>query len=349
MLNYKIIFIAFSFAVVCTSCKDWTEVRSIDLKEADIEKDNPGLYAKYLGNLRDYKKSDHKLFYAWFNNIIDDMPRTRGQHIDALPDSVDIVNLMNPAELPSWLVSEMKDVREKKGTRFIFTVSYIVLEKEYERYVGQKEAEKSGTETEPVEIMEFVDYAEEFVGRHLSLVNAYDYDGISVYFQGMITTHLTEEQKAAYLAREASFMSPIAAWVNGNPDKVFIFEGYPQNLTDKSILQRAEFIGVRSESLNYASGLNYEVLQMIADGVPTDRFVITVNAHSLDPADTKTGYYIDTDKKMVSCIPVAAEWVVTPDARFTKAGLAVLNVQNDYYNLGRSYKNIREAIAAMSL
>ena len=31
-----------------TSCNDWTEMESIDIKKATIEEQNPELYARYL-------------------------------------------------------------------------------------------------------------------------------------------------------------------------------------------------------------------------------------------------------------------------------------------------------------
>ena len=51
--------------ILMVSCDDWKEVETIDLDKADISKDNPELYAKYLENLHEYKKSNHVLVYAW--------------------------------------------------------------------------------------------------------------------------------------------------------------------------------------------------------------------------------------------------------------------------------------------
>lgn len=341
MLKSKVIYTVFSLLLVFTACSDWTETESLDLVEADIEKDNPELYAQYLSNLRAYRNIDHKMTYVWFDNI-KDMPNSRGQRINAIPDSVDVVNLTNPEELSSWVISDMKSVRENKGMKFVFTISYPDLEKEYEQYLLQNG--ETGDET----VDGFLAYAEEFVNKKLSIIDKYNYDGISVLFYGMKTTHLTEAAKKAYLARENAFMSKISEWVSQNSNKLFIFEGYPQNLTDKSILKEAKFIVIRTESLKYASGLSYEVLLSIEDGVPTDRFVITVSTKSLDPTDLKTGYYYNTENELVSCIPLAAEWIVTYESKFTKAGLGILNVQNDYYNSGNSYQNIRNAISTMN-
>ncbi|MBB4037743.1 hypothetical protein GGR21_003664 [Dysgonomonas hofstadii] len=340
MLKYKIIAIVSSLLVAFASCDDWTGTESINLIEADIEKDNPELYAQYLANLRAYRNTDHKVTYVWFDNT-KNAPVSRGEQISAIPDSIDVVNLTNPDDLSSWVMSDMKSVRENKGMKFVFTISYPDIEKEYEQYLSQNEEGDESADG-------FLAYAADFVDKKLALIDKYGYDGISVLFYGMKTIHLGDEAKEAYLARENAFMSKISTWVAQKSDKIFIFEGNPQNLTDKSILQEAEFIVVRTESLKYASGLSYEVLLTIEDGVPTDRFLITVNTKSLDATDLKTGYYYNSENELVSCIPLAAEWIDTYESKFKKAGLGILNVQNDYYNSGNSYMNIRNSISTMN-
>ncbi len=340
-LTFKLLIAVFSLAMVVTSCDDWTDTESINLIESDIEKDNPELYAKYLASLRNYRNSDHKVTYVWFDNT-KEMPKSRGEQIKALPDSIDVVNLTNPDELSSWVISDMESARKDKGMKFVFTVSYPDLEKEYEQYLLQEPKAAEAEEDA------FLAYAADFVDRNLALVNKYGYDGISVLFYGMKTSHLSEAAKNAYLAREAAFMSKVNSWVENNPNKLFIFEGYPQNLTDKSVLQKSKFIVIRTETLKYATGLTHQVLLSIEDGVPTDRFVVTVSAKSLDPSDDKTGYYTNANNELVSSMPIAAEWVDSRESAFTKAGLGILNAQNDYYNLSNSYQNIRHAISTMN-
>lgn len=108
-LNFKFIFIVLSLSIVFTSCSDWTETSSVDLIESNIETDNPELYAQYLSNLREYRNKEHKTVYVWFDNV-KDMPKSRGEQISAIPDSVDIVNLVNPDDLSSWVISDMESL-----------------------------------------------------------------------------------------------------------------------------------------------------------------------------------------------------------------------------------------------
>lgn len=340
MNKYKIIILVSCLLAVFTACNDWTDTKSVDLTEPNIQNDNPELYAQYLANLRAYRSTNHKVTYVWFDNS-KDAPKSRGEEISTIPDSVDIVNLTNPDKLSSVVISDMASARDDKGMKFVFTISYPDIEKEYEEYLLQN--------TEEDETIDgFLSYAENFLKEKFALVDKYNYDGISTLFYGMKTNHLTEAAKKIYLARENAFMSKISEWVSQNADKLFIFEGSPQNLTDKSILQKAKYIVVRTERLKYVSAINYEVLLCIDDEVPTDRFLITVNTKSLDPTDLKTGYYYNTENQSVPCIPLAAEWVDSYNSKFKKAGLGIFNVQNDYYNSSNSYINIRNAISIMN-
>lgn len=319
------------------SCGEWTETQSIAIREADVERDDPQLYAQYLADIREYRARDHKIMYVDFDNIAG-VPFSRGHHLNAIPDSVDIVSLMNPDEPASWAVSEMDELRRAKGMRFVFTIGYPAVEQAYEKLLQQGDAPDGG----------FPAFAAAFVDTHLALVEKYGYDGISVLFYGKSTTHLTDPQKEEYLANESAFMSGISAWVEGNPDKLFIFEGSPQNLTDKSGLQRADYIVVRCEALDYASSIDFEVLQTLVDGVPNDRMIIRVSALSLDPDDLKTGYFIGSDLRSEPAIPIAAEWVCAADARFAKRGLAIQDARNDYFTTRGSYQTLRDAISTMN-
>jgi hypothetical protein len=46
-------------------------------------------------------------------------------------------------------------------------------------------------------------------------------------------------------------------------------------------------------------------------------------------------------------IPLAADWM-TEDASFDKSGLAVWNVQRDYFGTKKIYSNVRRAIKTMN-
>lgn len=346
IFKYQIIFVVFCLSALLTACDDWTDTKGIDIIESDIEKDNPELYQKYLANLRAYRDTNHKYTYIWFDNM-GGVPNSRGQRINAIPDSVDVVNLMNPDELSSYVIEDMESAQKDKGMKFVLSVSYTDLEKLYEQHLLQNPVVEGAEEGAGEETVDgFLAFAGDYVDGRLAIAEKYHYDGISVLFYGSKTTHMTEAQKEAYFARESAFMSKVSAWVAANPTRLFIFEGYPQNLSDKSILQAAEFIVVRTELLKYASALDFEVLLTVDEGVPTDRYLVTVNAKSFE--DEKIGYFYNENNELSPCIPIAAGWVDTYNPRFTKIGIGILNAQNDYFNSGNSYQSIRDAIATMN-
>ena len=90
--------------------------------------------------------------------------------------------------------------------------------------------------------------------------------------------------------------------------------------------------------------LGIEALQaLMADGVPADRFIVSASTISLDTTDKTTGYY-----NALRALSEAAYWVTEPSAEFIKAGLAIENMQNDYYNATNTYQYVREAINIMN-
>ena len=95
MKNKSKIVAALLFAtnLAFVSCDDWTDVESIDIKQPNIEEQNPELYTKYLENLRQYKESEHKIVYVQFDNTHKGY-QSRADHLTDLPDSIDIISLL---------------------------------------------------------------------------------------------------------------------------------------------------------------------------------------------------------------------------------------------------------------
>ena len=111
-------------------CSEWTEPESVKINVPTLESQNPELYAQYLQSLRDYRSSEHKVMVTKYDNKAT-APVGQAEHLNALPDSVDYVILMNPDELSDAVVSEMSEIREEKGTMTLYTVSYDTIEDEY--------------------------------------------------------------------------------------------------------------------------------------------------------------------------------------------------------------------------
>ena len=123
-----------------------------------------------------------------------------------------------------------------------------------------------------------------------------------------------------------------------------MFQGYPANLIGQSVLSSCDHIILITNDVTDVAQLGIEALQaLMADGVPADRFIVSASTVSLDTTDKTTGYY-----NALRALSEAAYWVTEPSAEFTKAGLAIENMQNDYYNATNTYQYVREAINIMN-
>ena len=105
-------------SLVMVSC---TDVESLDIVQPTTEETYPESYAAYVQALNDYKASDHKIVYAWFDNSAK-VPQSAGQHITSVPDSVDVISMMYPESLAEFELSDMEEVRAK-GTKVYPTSS----------------------------------------------------------------------------------------------------------------------------------------------------------------------------------------------------------------------------------
>ena len=127
-------------ALSLAACSDWTETESLDINYPSLEEQNPELYKQYLQALRDYKAGEHKVVFVSMDNTTS-APAQRNEHLTTMPDSVDIICLMNPDNLHPTLAGEFAKVREK-GTRVIYNIDYNAIEKLWEKVLADEEANK---------------------------------------------------------------------------------------------------------------------------------------------------------------------------------------------------------------
>lgn len=326
--SFKGIVLAAFSVLALSACSDWTDTESINLKEPGISDQAPELYAKYLKNLQAYKNSDHKIVYGWFDNS-EKVPFTRGQHIVDAPDSLDVIIMMTP-ELAEFEMEDIATVHEK-GTKVYYSISYDNILKEYTDKV------KEGTETGT-----FSAYLSAELSRLIALEAPFD--GLVAEYRGSSPIYMSEADKAEAKANQDAFFGVISGWKNANANKQLVFKGYPANLIGQSVLSSCEHIILVTDDVRDAAQLGIEVFQaLIADGVPSDRFVVTASTVSLDATDKTTGFY-DTGRALSE----AAYWVTGVSTGFERVGLAIENMQNDYYNATNNYQYAREAINVMN-
>ncbi|MRI64472.1 hypothetical protein EDM00_10815 [Ornithobacterium rhinotracheale] len=151
MKNYtKILLLLFCAPLFLTSCEEWTQNEKVDVevpivmnqlrerdikkwaeekklqKEADLSveewnKKVAQMYDAYYANLREYKKSKHKIVYGWFGG----WSATEGVDqtwLTNLPDSVDVVSIWggtSPFDENDPRYKDLKYAQEVKGLKVL--------------------------------------------------------------------------------------------------------------------------------------------------------------------------------------------------------------------------------------
>ncbi len=331
-----------SLILLYTVSCDYSDPEKIEVNRPRISETSPELYQQYLENLRAYKASAHKVMIVSFNNQESANPAYR---IDAIPDSVDYVSLMYPAELNASELEQIDAVRTDKGTKFIFTIHYDSIRLKYNDKVQQRETLIKSLEEgakKPEALPSFDSYLTETLNAQLPLVNQFNYDGVCFGYNGKSTRHMTQEKLAEYAKHQNVFIGILKDWQVRNKDKDLFFEGKPQNLLDKSFLESCKYLIIPATDALSASQLDYHILLANAEGVPSDRYVVSVETPSLDPSD-KTGNWASG-----TAIEGAAVYVTSEHENYNTIGLGVYHVGNDYYfgekSTQRVYDKIRSAI-----
>ncbi|CCY93526.1 putative lipoprotein [Bacteroides sp. CAG:1076] len=308
-----------------------TDVESLDINRPTAQEQNPEAYANYLQSLRDYKNAEHKIVYAWFDNSTK-VPASPAQHMTNIPDSVDIVALMYPEALADFEKSDIETMHSK-GSKVVYTISYDDIKTTWE-----DQQAVAGTEGSAAD---FNAYLQSELDKQLAYSSSFD--GVIVKFVGQDPTFMNTAEKEAYTTTQNIVLTAVKNWKTENQDKLLTWQGKPQNLTDKTILNDCEHIILDIDKVTDTNQLLLIVKSALTEGVPTDNIVIAVSTTGADTSDKKTGYW-DTDVRALSEV---AYWVAAgyPETDgFTRAGIAIYNVQNDYYATGGTYTYVKEAI-----
>ena len=336
---FKINILLVSIALLA-GCSEWTTPESIEIEKNSIEATNPELYAKYCAALREYKATDHKVVYTTYDNT-SETAANGSEKITMLPDSIDFVQLMN-LEVSESHLEEIAAVREKKGTRFVFRFSVEECMAAYEAYVEQAYADAEGTEPVVPSFEEF--YATEFQ-KVTAKVAEYGLDGFTFAFVGKNIEGMTEEQQAAYTTEHDAAFAPVKAWLSSNSSKVFFLEGNPQYVLDNEVLNAASFYILQTRSCRSTGELGLYGINAYTSGkLPENaKLLYAVETPSFIEEEYLVGQFVLGEQ-----IPLAADWIAK-DASFEKSGLAIWNVQRDYFNTdGMVYPNVRKAIKTMN-
>ena len=354
---FKTLFLA-AAAISFASCSEWTEPESVGFHYTTLEEKNPELYKAYFQSVRDYRDADHKVVIAKFDNKAT-TPAGRAEHITCLPDSVDYIILYNP-EVSAAIADEMREVRELKGQKVLYQIEYKAIENEYKAYAEAwndahqpAEGEDEEVPSDPADtLISLNNYVSDAVKARTAYLAEYGYDGVNIVYSSRNPASCTEDALDELKAAQAAFLAPIAEALASCPDALVFFEGTPQYILENvEIVENADYLIIPATGAVNEYELSYELgLANRHGNIPSDRFVVLVTTRSLvDPALTD-GTFSGTDRngKEMTAIIGAAEWTAKSTSGVVKAGIAVENAQNDYFNLSEVYYNIREAISIMN-
>lgn len=343
-IKHTILPLAVAAVLFCQACSEAVEPESLDVKYPSFQEQDPELYAQYMQSLREYKAGPHKVVFLTLENPADGaMPTRRNEHITSMPDSVDVVSLNNPAVLHPMTVDEIRQVHEK-GTRTIYDIDFAVFESEWTQRLKN---DPKLTEEDALA------YIGGRTDEMLAYCDRWGFDGVSFSYAGRVLESMQEADLAIYAARQNAFLTPIRAWRMAHLSHVFVFRGHPAYLVaeNREILTDCDYLIVPTNDVNTYDDISVKVLIAItAEGVPTDRIVVT--AQTTRPGDEKKlyGYMKMTDEEgeLMRSVRGCADWVVLPSESFTRCGLMIEDAQYDYYNLTFVYPAIREAIGIMN-
>lgn len=324
-------------AISLSSCD--TDVESLDLDEPGIENQDDDLYETYLQNLRAYKAGSHKVIFASFDNS-NKQPYSQGMQIDAVPDSIDYLILNEPANVTGEEMLKMNTLREKKGTKVLYTIDFEAIKSVFQERVKLYEAQNEG-KTYPVN---FNNFLVDSVTVALDNCVKYNFDGVVMAYKGKFKLYMDEEEKQNFIAQENDFIGIAIDWAERNTDKTLIFQGKPQNVINQDIFSLAKYIIIPCDEETSASGLTFNVSSAVKEGVPADKLLPAVSLYSSDASDTKTGYWSNGTYAALG----AAKWAASSHSSYNIAGLAMLNINPDYYHIEFTYPVVREAISILN-
>ncbi|MDB4591084.1 glycoside hydrolase family 18 [Flavobacteriaceae bacterium] len=213
-----------------SSCEEWTEVEPIVYEANDVNTILQQEDSEYYEKLREYKKSDHPISFAWYAGWSGKGTNTRGK-LSGLPDSIDIVSLWSSAayEKGTEKAADLKYAREVKGIR---VVSVIILHGADKELFDWKEEDKGESAIRA--------YARSIVDT----IKKYDYDGFDIDYEPSYIgqndknniVH-SKENTIIFIDELSKYLGPLSG-----TGKLLVLDGEPQKMPSESCLAFDYFI-----------------------------------------------------------------------------------------------------------
>lgn len=342
--------LALSLAII--SCSDWNEVESLGLKNQSLKEQYPKLYADYIQDLIKYKTGEHKVTFVSFDNPQRD-PVNQAERLTAIPDSVDFICLNHPDDVSPEIQKEMTQIREK-GIHTLYAINYENFKEEWE---ANTKINPEFTEEEALA------YFGKRTDDMLAICDKYNYDGIIIDYTGQSLVSMVPENLAKYNKRQKNFFNRIVSWREKHDHKTLVFYGNVQYLVPENLSMMEKYNYIALKSVLSTSGDDIAVKAYLAlqagedvkdslyegvNPVPANRFIACVELPQADDKEQVKGYWNTKDangNKIVAALGTA-QWIGQYSPDFTRSGLFVMSIQNDYYN--NTYGYLREVISIMN-
>jgi len=312
-----------------TGCSKWTRPEALDLAPQISS-----LSDEYLAGIRAFKNTDHKMLVLGMDAVSGGIT-ARYQHLMSLPDSADYIYIRNlSGGLNGILAAEIDEVREKKGTKVLADVDYVLIENAWNDI--QDAAEAAGEEPGTQE--EFESFVAGRTKAALECMDRYGCDGVMVSYTGSASASMASAGRTAFVGAVTEW------WTANGGDREFMARGYLQNIArfvdgDDAFFDLCDYLLFSVGDATSSGVITGNVNSYTRYGVPSDRYIFEVTVPSA------------SDPAQVGMTPsAAAGWIVTPSEteEFSKLGLCVENAQDDYFNIGNNYANIRRAITVLN-
>lgn len=288
-----------------------------------------------MENLVKYKESEHKFVYGWFDNS-EKFPQSRGQHLTDLPDSLDVVVLMYPDNLVERELREIETIRNDKNTKVIYPINFDDMKVIFNKKINVE----SGAEPNS---QDFLSYMVDSLQYALSIIDKYNYDGISIGYKGKDINHLTEAEKIEYKQNEKAFVGILNDWFQRHMNYFIVFEGNPQNLLERDLLTNCSMIFVPCLSSDSPEKLTFNFQLAVVENVPLDKLGVIIPTVSPDKTDKEIGYFADGTKMLVGVV----DWALGA-SNTVVSGIGVYNISNDYYNPSLIFKDTKNLITSLN-
>lgn len=333
-----------ALGVSLSACTDWTEPESLDQNYTPIEEAEG--YAEYCAKVKQYHQTSHRQVYGWFNNV--DNANGHGQRIVAMPDSLDVIVLANPATLSSQTREDMATVRDRFGIKFSYTVDFDAIKEDHTALIESIDkqialldasAEDYQEQLDALQAQkpEFLDYVLGALTEQLAYSN--DFEGVMFAFDGKLTAHMRPAELTEYRNQMRLFLGAVKDYAGRHPELMIDYLGNPQYIADTEYIGLFKHLFVRPTL--YATNANqygeYYTLAL-TDGVPADR--VGVVSTCTIPGDAETGYFADKSKAIDGFVKWAAGSPV--------AAVGVYNANYDYYNAQFTFPAVRKLIQAVN-